>query len=94
MTWRSKKQVVVAQSSSQAIAHSLCEGIWLRRVMTKLRIGLMIPMKLYYDNKTAISISHYPIHHNGSKYVKVDRHFIREKIEDGSLYMTYIPIKK
>ena len=48
-------------------------------------------MKLYCDNKAAISISHNPVHHDRTKHVEVDRHFIKEKIEEWTIYMVYVP---
>ena len=42
VTWRSKKQTVVSRSSAEvefkAIAHGICEGIWLKRLLKELRI--------------------------------------------------------
>ena len=41
-------------------------------------------MRLYCDNKSAISsIAHNPIKHDRIKHVEVDRHFIKEKLENG-----------
>ena len=48
-------------------------------------------MKLYYDNKVAISIAHNPIPHDRTKHVEVDKHFIKEKLNDGLICMPYIP---
>ena len=52
------------------------------------------PMKLYCDNKAAISIAHNPVHHDRTKHVEVDRHFIKEKIDLGVICMTYVPTKQ
>lgn len=52
----------------------------------------MAPMKLFCDNQAAISIAHNPVHHDRTKYVEVDRHFIKEKINNGTVIcMTYLP---
>lgn len=48
-------------------------------------------MKLYCDNKAAISIAHNPVLHDRTKHVEVDKHFIKEKIEDGLVCMVYVP---
>jgi len=37
-------------------------------------------MKLYCDNKSTINIAHNPVQHDHTKYVKVDIHFIKEKL--------------
>ncbi|KAK2990953.1 hypothetical protein RJ640_002961, partial [Escallonia rubra] len=89
VTWRSKKQPVVARSSAEAefraLAHGICEGIWLRRLLSELKIIKSWPMKLYCDNKAAVNIAQNPVHHDRTKHVEVDRHFIKEKIDDGSV---------
>ena len=41
-------------------------------------------MKLYCDNKSAINIAHNPIQHDRTKHIEVDRHFIKENLEEGS----------
>ena len=47
-----------------------------------------LPMKIYYDKKATINISHNPIHHARTKHVEVDKHFIQEKIDEGTICMT------
>ena len=42
-------------------------------------------MKLYCDSKSAISIAHNPIQHDRTKHVEIDRHFIKEKLNCGSI---------
>ena len=49
------------------------------------------PMKLYCDNKSAITIAHNPIQHDRTKHIEVDRHFIKEKLEEGVVCMSYVP---
>ena len=38
------------------------------------------PMKLYCDNKAAISIAHNLVQCDKTKHIEVDGHFIKEKI--------------
>ncbi|RVX16216.1 Retrovirus-related Pol polyprotein from transposon RE1 [Vitis vinifera] len=56
-----------------------------------LRIKWDGPMKLYCDNKSAINIAHNPIQHNRTKHIEIDRHFIKEKLEEGVMCMSYVP---
>ena len=51
------------------------------------------PMKLFCDNKVAINISHNLVQYDTTKHVKIDRHFIKEKIEVGIVCTPYIPTK-
>ena len=50
-------------------------------------------MKLYCDNKSGINIAHNPIQHDMTKYIEVDRHFIKEKLEKRVVCMSYVPSK-
>ena len=47
-------------------------------------------MKLYCDNKSAINIAHNPIQHDRTKHIEIDRHFIKEKLEEGGVCMFYV----
>ena len=48
-------------------------------------------MQLYRDNKATISIAHNLIHHDRTKHVEVDGHFITEKLEKEVINIKYIP---
>ena len=68
VTWRNKKQNVVAKSSAEAkfrsIALGICEVLWIRRLLEELEISSTLPMKLYCDNKAVILIAHNPVLHD------------------------------
>ena len=49
-------------------------------------------MKLYDDNKSTINISHNLVQHDHVKHVEVDRHFIKEKLDDRLIYTPYVSI--
>ncbi|KAJ8773456.1 hypothetical protein K2173_004286 [Erythroxylum novogranatense] len=51
---------------------------------------LWCPMKLFCDNKSAISIAHNPIQHDRTKHIEVDRHFIKEKLDSGLICTPFI----
>jgi len=81
VTWRSKKQKVVALSSTEAelrgMPKGFCELLWIRRLLSKIGFTPKSGMNLYCDNKAAIAISQNPIHHDRTKHIKIDRHFIK-----------------
>ncbi|KAI3450100.1 hypothetical protein Pfo_006765, partial [Paulownia fortunei] len=95
VTWRSKKQTVVAKSSAEAefrsMTNGICEAIWIERLLEELKIDRSYPMRLYCDNKSAISIAYNPVHHDRNKHVEIDRHFIKEKLESGIINAIYVP---
>ncbi|XP_050890665.1 secreted RxLR effector protein 161-like [Lathyrus oleraceus] len=65
VTWRSKKQGVVAMNSAEAefraMSQGICEGLWILRVLEELKMKIQLPLKLYSDSKAAISIAHNPV---------------------------------
>jgi hypothetical protein len=86
---------VVARSSAEAeyraMANGVCEMLWLKRILEDLQMPVNMPMKLYCDNKAAISIAQNPIQHDHTKHVEIDRHFIKEKIDSGTVCMPFVP---
>ncbi|RVW23162.1 Retrovirus-related Pol polyprotein from transposon RE1 [Vitis vinifera] len=85
VTWKSKKQNVVARSSAEAefrgMALGLCEALWLRLLLQDLGLSRQ-PIRLFCDNKAACDIAHNPVQHDRTKHVEVDRFFIKEKLDD------------
>ncbi|KAI9169035.1 hypothetical protein LWI28_005826 [Acer negundo] len=86
VTWRSKKQSVVSKSNVEAefraMAQGICEGVWLKKVLTELRMPQDGVVQLYCDNQYAILIARNPVLHDQTKHVEIDRHFIKEKLEE------------
>ena len=76
VTWRSKKQKVVALSSAEAkfrgMAKGLCELLWIRRLLFEIGFTPKLGMNLYCDNKAAIAISQNPIQHDRTKHIEID----------------------
>ncbi|KAL0560408.1 hypothetical protein IC582_000813 [Cucumis melo] len=95
ITWRSKKQSVVARSSVEAeyraMSLGVCEEIWLQKVMFDLHQECETPLKLFCDNKAAISIVNNPVQHDRTIHVEINRHFIKERLDSGSICIPYIP---
>ncbi|RVW98396.1 Retrovirus-related Pol polyprotein from transposon RE1 [Vitis vinifera] len=97
VTWRSKKQSVVARSSAEAeyraLAQGICEGIWIKRVLSELGQTSSSPILMMCDNQAAISIAKNPMHHDRTKHVEIDRHFITEKVTSETVKLNYVPTK-
>jgi hypothetical protein len=94
VTWRSKKQGVVARSSAEAgfrvMSQGICEGLWILRVLEELKIKIELPLKLYSDSKVAISIAHNPVQHDKTKHIQIDRHFIKEKLDAEIICLPFV----
>ena len=60
-------------------------------MLDELKITSPGSMVLRCDNKATIEIAKNPVHHYRTKHVKIDRYFIKEKIEERMLKLVYIP---
>ena len=69
------------------------EGLWLKRILEEIQVPRESPIKLYCDNKAALNIAQNPVQHERIKHVEVDRHFIKENVENENICLIYIPTK-
>ena len=94
ISWKSKKQTVVARSSTEAeyraMANTTCELLWLKYLLQELKFCEIGPMELACDNQSALYLSSNPIFHEKTKHIEVDCHFIREKILSGIIKTSFV----
>jgi hypothetical protein len=85
VTWKSKKQNVIARSSAEAeyraMASTASELIWIKQLLEDMKIPCTKPMRMYCDNQAARHIALNPVFHEKTKHIEVDCHFIREKVQ-------------
>jgi len=62
-------------------------------VLDDLKVSINGPMQLLCDNQSAISITHNLVQHDCTKHVKIDSHFIKEKIEAKVICIPFISSK-
>ena len=94
ITWRSKKQTVVARSSAEAeyraMAHTSCEFMWIKHLLEELRFVVKLPMTMHCDNQAAIYIASNPVFYERTKHIEVNCHITQEKVEDGVIATPYV----
>ena len=73
------------EAKYRSLAESICERIWLKRLFDELKFSTKEPMKVFYDNIVANNIAKTLVHHDKTKHVELDCHFIKEKIEEDIL---------
>jgi hypothetical protein len=95
--WLSKKQSMVALSSTEAEYLSLSQ---MTQMMAGLRYTLTDlgeeetgkkPSRIYEDNKSCIAIAYKPMHQGRTKHFDIKAHFIRDRIEKGEVEVVYCP---
>lgn len=63
---------------------------WLRYLLRDLEVLHQQTAILYCDNKAALHIAANPIFHERTRHIEMDCHFIRDKIQDGSVETRFV----
>ena len=97
VSWVSKLQSVVALSTTEAeymAATQACkEAVWIQRLLEELGHKQEC-MTLFCDSQSALHIARNPTFHSRTKHIGVHYHFVREKVEDGTIDMRKIHTKE
>jgi hypothetical protein len=91
ISWRSKKQSVVARFSTEteyrALADTTAELLWLRWLLQDLGIDCSTAVPIHCDNRSAIQIAHNDVFHERTKHIEIDCHFVRHHLLQGTLQL-------
>lgn len=95
ISWKTKKQTCVALSTAEAeyiaLSAATQEVTWLRQLLNDMLIQQAKPTTLYEDNQSAICIAQNPQYHTKTKHIDIKYHFIREKVLDNTIELSYCP---
>ncbi|KAI3772351.1 hypothetical protein L6452_03535 [Arctium lappa] len=93
--WSSKRQTTLSRSSAEAeyrgVANVVSETCWLRNLLLELHYPLRRATIVYCDNVSAIYLSGNPVHHQRTKHIEMDIHFVREKVQRGHVRVLHVP---
>ena len=97
ISWLSKRQSVVALSTSEAeyVALNMAaqEATWLQKLLGELKIPSK-PITLFEDNQGAIALAKNPVAHSRTKHIDIRFHFVREAQENGVIDIQYCPTEE
>lgn len=88
VSWCSKKQYVVAKCTADA-EYVANQAIWLRKVLSDLKLAPAGPTQILMDNKAAIAIVKNPVLHDKTKQFKIKLHVIRHYEEKKLIQVVY-----
>ncbi|XP_059073404.1 uncharacterized mitochondrial protein AtMg00810-like [Cryptomeria japonica] len=94
ISWFSRKQSAVAQSSTKAeyMAASMGarEAVWLRKLLFDLFGKPLLPTIIHCDNQSCIKLSVNPVFHNRSKHIEIPYHYVRDMVDRKIIKLVYI----
>ena len=79
-----------AEAEYRAVIGACCELTWLRYLLRDLGVLHLEPALLYYDNKATFHIATNPLFHERTKHIEMNCHYIRDKIQDGSVATRFV----
>lgn len=105
VSWSSKLQLTVALSTCEAEymgqTQATKEAVWLKSLLNEIERPISTPVApsihsmqaviINCDNQGAAALAKNPLAHARSKHIDIQWHYQREKIEDGSVQLRYIP---
>ena len=93
--WTSRKQAVVSRCTSEAefrsVADSVSDVLWLLAVLKEMHITIIGTPTIWCDNSGTVAMAANPVLHSKSKHFELDLFFVREKVEDGTICVGYVP---
>ena len=98
ISWLSQKQATVALSTAEAeyiaLGSATQEAIWLRQLLSDLKVNVQEPTEIFEDNQGSIAMAKNPVGHKRSKHIDIRHHFIREAVQAGTVRLSYCPSKE
>ena len=96
VSWLSKKQQIVALSTSEAeyVALSMAtqEAVWLRQFLSDLAVSeIGVPTVIMEDNQGTIAIARNPVRHARTKHIDIKYHYVREAVQNHAITLQYCP---
>jgi Reverse transcriptase (RNA-dependent DNA polymerase) len=96
VSWKSARQHSVTLSSTEseyyALTNAAKEASWLRLLLSDLGYSQsdIIPTLLYGDNIPSLQLAENPEHHQRSKHIDIQWHFIRNEVRDKKIMLSHV----
>ncbi|GMJ04957.1 cysteine-rich RLK (RECEPTOR-like protein kinase) 8 [Hibiscus trionum] len=72
------------------MATTVAELVWLKGLIEELGVKHDAPATLFCDSQATLQIAANPVFHERTKHIKIDCHFVREKIHKGIVQTFHI----
>jgi hypothetical protein len=95
VSWASKKQKVVSQSSCEAELYAEAAAIneikWLRGLLSEIGLSPVSVPVLYGDNQSTQELSKNGVKSERTKHIDIKYHFVTDEVSSGKVRLQWIP---
>ncbi|GKF82037.1 ribonuclease H-like domain-containing protein, partial [Tanacetum coccineum] len=92
LTWSSKRQDMLSRSSAEAEYRGVAiETSWIRNLLRELHTPLFTATLVYCDNVSVVYMYTNPVQHQRTKHIKIDIHFVRDKVAARHVRVLHVP---
>ena len=96
ISWASKKQSLVALSTTEAeyigFTEAIKSAVYLKNMLNEINFQNSF-VDLLGDNMSSLTLASHPYTHNKSKHIDIKYHFIREKVNSKQIKLNYVNTK-
>lgn len=93
ISWSSKKQSVIALSTTEAeyiaLTNATTEAVWLRSLLEEIYGPMLEPTTMYCDNQSAIALAKNSQFHSRTRHIERRFHYVREAVENNLIDIIY-----
>jgi hypothetical protein len=75
----------------RATANGVAEACWLQQLLQELHAPLTKSTLVYCDNISVVYLSTNHIHHKCTNHVKIELHFVRERMAISDVHVLHVP---
>ncbi len=92
--WGTRKQKIIADSTASAeyvaLYEATREAIWLKNLLSDIKVHITQPILIYKDNESCIKLAYDPTSQKRSKHMDVKYHLIKEQISNKTIVLAKI----
>ena len=81
------------EAEYRALASTAVEITWITFILHDIGLPFSHPPTLFSDGISAFHLIFNPVFHARFKHIKIDYHFVHEKVAEGLLVAHFVPLK-